>query len=231
MPWHAGPTSTGFPHYDQGTTPASPSAGEFWWDRNIHVLKRYNGTSWDWVGLDDLANVDASGKADSNILEWDTAPDPDAWVAAVKPSGGSGSAGVSRARVVQSSNQSIPNATFTALQFGGSDDFDTDAIHDPATNNSRLTVPATGGWLFGVTCEISGLASGRSIILAHAINGTQQNDWVRDLTGATSDPTQHGTWLRSLSSGDYVEFNVFHDHGSSRNTAASRTRAWIVRMW
>lgn len=85
--------SSSFPDYTQGTAPASPSSGEFWWDTSTHVLKRYDGSAWQWVGLDDLANVDTTGKADTSILEWDTDVDPDAWVDTAKPSGGGGSGG------------------------------------------------------------------------------------------------------------------------------------------
>lgn len=40
------------------------------------------------------------------------------------------------------SSQSIPNNVLTTIEFEGADVYDTDSIHDPASNNSRLTVPA-----------------------------------------------------------------------------------------
>lgn len=85
MEWIPAPSGS-FPDYTQATAPSSPSSGEFWWDTSVHVLKRYNGSSWEWVGLDDLSNVDTSGKADTNIVEWDTGSSN--WVDVVKPSGG-----------------------------------------------------------------------------------------------------------------------------------------------
>lgn len=90
MQFHGEPTPAGFPQYDQTTTPASPSAGEFWWDRNVHVLKRYDGAAWQWVGLDDLKNVNTTGKADADVLAWDDANSE--WSDTAQ-SGGGGSAG------------------------------------------------------------------------------------------------------------------------------------------
>lgn len=48
------------------------------------------------------------------------------------------------------------NATFA---FAGADDYDTGGYHDPATNNSRLTLPE-GVWVIEAYCELSGAAAG-----------------------------------------------------------------------
>lgn len=50
--------------------------------------------------------------------------------------------------------QTLSNATFTAITFN-SEDFDTDAFHDNATNNSRITIPTGKGGYYLLTGQIS----------------------------------------------------------------------------
>jgi len=62
--------------------------------------------------------------------------------------GGGGGGPTEAARAEHSVDQAIPNATPTVLAFN-SELFDTDTMHDNATNNSRLTINTAGKWLFG----------------------------------------------------------------------------------
>lgn len=59
--------------------------------------------------------------------------------------GGGGGSDIS-ARVYTTANQSIANATWTAINFGG-EDYDTDTIHDNSTNNSRFTCKTSGKYV------------------------------------------------------------------------------------
>ena len=61
------------------------------------------------------------------------------------------------ARAYHNTTQSIPNATDTALAMN-SEEYDTDTIHDTATNNSRLTFKTAGKYL--VWAEIEWAANG-----------------------------------------------------------------------
>jgi len=66
------------------------------------------------------------------------------------------------ARVIRSANLSVGNNVYTVLAFTA-EDFDTDAMHDNTTNNSRLIIPTitgvtTGLWhvtSFGYTDQLS----------------------------------------------------------------------------
>jgi hypothetical protein len=53
-------------------------------------------------------------------------------------------------RAVWSANTSVPSgiATSTAIAWGGTDEYDTNAMHDPSTNNTRITMPVAG--VYGV---------------------------------------------------------------------------------
>lgn len=110
----------GFPDYTQSTAPGSPSSGEFWFDTSIHVLKYYDGAAWQWVGVDALSNVDTSGKADTDILEWDTTTSK--WVDITKPSGGGGGSALN----------DLSDVTISAAAAG---DF---LVHDGSVFRNRL---------------------------------------------------------------------------------------------
>jgi hypothetical protein len=74
------------------------------------------------------------------------------------------------ARVTHSLSQSIPNATLTVLSFD-SERWDTNGIHDPTTNNSRLVCKTSGMYLiFGhVLWDVNGTGARRIDI---RLNGT-----------------------------------------------------------
>lgn len=63
------------------------------------------------------------------------------------------------ARVYHSVSQSIPHNTVTALAFN-SERYDTDTIHDPVTNNSRLTCKTAGKYLIIGSIQFNAHATG-----------------------------------------------------------------------
>lgn len=77
-----------------------------------------------------------------------TASDGGGGTANVNIPGGGGGGPTEAARAFHSVDQAITNAVATVLAFN-SELFDTDTMHDNATNNSRLTVNTAGKWLFG----------------------------------------------------------------------------------
>ncbi len=48
---------------------------------------------------------------------------------------------------IRSSNQSISAGAVTAIQFNAADEFDTDSMHDPSSNNTKITVNTAGVYL------------------------------------------------------------------------------------
>lgn len=74
------------------------------------------------------------------------------------------------ARAYHNTSQSIANSTATTLAFN-SERYDTDTIHDPSTNNERLTCKTAGIYLISATVQFQANATGyRSLSLA--VNGT-----------------------------------------------------------
>lgn len=119
------------------------------------------------------------------------------------------------ARVYHSVAQSIPNAVATPLAFD-SERFDTDNIHDTATNNNRLTCKTAGTYLISATVAFNANATGtrRAFIKLNGAN----------YIAATTVPAASGiatrlnlSTLYALRVWDYVECEVFQDSGGALN--------------
>lgn len=121
------------------------------------------------------------------------------------------------ARVYHNAAQSIPNATLTALAFN-SERYDTDGLHDTATNNSRLTATKAGVYLMTGTFAYGTAASGlrQSYI---RLNGATLLVAVNSgVAGGTTIATVHNpTTLYQLAVGDYVELVAYQDTGGALN--------------
>lgn len=139
--------------------------------------------------------------------------------------GGGGAAAFVGAAAARTSAQSITHATWTAIQYNATDVYDTDSIHDPASNNTRLTVPTGKGgvWRFTGTVEFAANTTGVRAI-AWAKNGTQ----LADRFGAVyrSPSPSYATVMTStvdllLAAGDYVAFHVYHERGSALDASTS----------
>ena len=109
---------------------------------------------------------------------------------------------------------SVINATFVTFPFDN-EDWDTDAYHDPVTNNSRLTIPTGQGGKYLVTgyANWSSNATGFRYILIN-INGT--GTWVasQSVTPVSGDETaQTITTILNLVAGDYIELQGYQNSG------------------
>jgi hypothetical protein len=129
------------------------------------------------------------------------------------------------AHVTRSTSQSIPNSTSTAVAWD-SEVSDTDAIHDTATNNSRLTVPSgvTVVRLIGATDWFSAAGSYRICQIKQNSGGAiVANDYrapiFESYATLTSGPV-------AVIAGDYFELFVQQDSGGALNFNAN-ARAWF----
>jgi hypothetical protein len=121
------------------------------------------------------------------------------------------------ARVYHSANQSIPDNTWTTLAFN-SERWDTDTIHDPSTNNSRLTCKTAGVYLFIATARFDqNSVGGRGAAIC--INGS----WPYTLPGyhttaphTSADATiVQAVGIYPMSVNDYAEMRVWQASGGA----------------
>lgn len=117
------------------------------------------------------------------------------------------------ARVYHNAAQSIPNVTYTSLVFN-SERFDTDGIHDPAVNNSRLTCKTAGKYQITINIGWDGNATNRRI-LRITLNGTTVIAQVEYPIKAYL--FQFLTTLWDLDVDDYVEARVYQSSGGNRD--------------
>lgn len=135
--------------------------------------------------------------------------------------------------LTKSATQSVNSTSSTAITFDG-ETFDTDAYHDNVTNPSRITVPATGYYMVGGSIEITGLNSGKYLILRLRKNGTTVLDGRSRQYSALNAGTIGIPYSKivPLTAGDYVELMAEHDHGSALNVreSANGTTFWCYRV-
>ena len=121
------------------------------------------------------------------------------------------------ARAFHSTTQSIPNNTSTALNFN-SERFDTDVIHDNATNNERLTCKTAGLYLITANIGFAANATGVRAILLQ-LNGTT---FIASINGpnngASASRRLEVSTLYQLAVNDFVTVLAFQDSGGSLNT-------------
>jgi len=118
-------------------------------------------------------------------------------------------------RVYHNANQSIANGVSTILAFN-SERFDTDAIHNTVSNNSRLTCKTAGLYVISVTLLFATNAVGirgvhfklNGTTLICVQGGDAQSVYETNLTATT---------IYQLATNDYVEIQVYQNSGGALN--------------
>ena len=146
------------------------------------------------------------------------------------------SAGSTRphAIVTHNANQSVANATLTALAFN-TEAADNNAIHDTATNNSRLTLNKVGLWLVHGSATFALNATGDRFLQIR-VNGDANNRPGNNSRGgsATLSPGVEVTALvRASAVTDYVELMAYQNSGGALNveTSAAPTSPRFSAVW
>jgi hypothetical protein len=112
----------------------------------------------------------------------------------------------------------VADNTLTTVGLG-SEDFDTDGLHDNATNNSRLTAKVDGKYLVTAYANWSINSSGtRQLRLARNSTTIAQVQQPGFTAGGVS---QIATDLIALSAGHYVEMHVYQNSGSTTSIASA----------
>lgn len=135
------------------------------------------------------------------------------------------------ARVYKAADQSITTATDTAVNLD-SEFFDSDTFHDNATNNTRITIPASMGGYYMI---------GGNVLWASNATGQRQcylrkNGSLGTVIATTSLPAvaatvahQNVSTLYQFAAADYMELIVFQSSGG--NLAVTATTDYSPVMW
>lgn len=150
---------------------------------------------------------------------------------AVVTNGGPISDPVPYCRVYNSANSAINTATIVPITFN-TERWDTDTMHSTSSLTSRIVFNTPGLYDFGANVEWeAGVGTLRiaRVTVTFAATGTAiiANDEMVPVTGAITRQSMHSQYL--FAKGDYIELEVYHDHGSARNIVAAAN--YSPEMW
>ena len=131
--------------------------------------------------------------------------------------------------VNHSTNQSVPNATVTAL-LADTEQFDNDSMHSTSSNTSRITIQTGGRYLIFATVRTGSNQTGHRQVQIRA-NGDQVNSAYNigrhDAAGDASTVIS-GSRALVLSAGEYVECTLEHNAGIDVTTALEEFAAYFM---
>lgn len=117
------------------------------------------------------------------------------------------------ARVYHNTNQSIPNLTLTTLAFN-SEKFDSDNIHDPVTNNSRLTCRTAGTYLISFNGRWETNATGQRWLVLFW-NATRYIAMSTLDVGIPGNFATEMSTIYTLAINDFLQVQVWQDSGGA----------------
>jgi hypothetical protein len=131
-------------------------------------------------------------------------------------------------RAVRSTDQSIPGTTTTTILWNGTDTFDTDTMHDPSSNPSRITINTAGIYLITVGLNFTGGTTGASTQLFVRADGTTV--FGRQIYDTASTAISLAV-IYKLTAGQYIEAQAYI--GTGRNVgndpATYFTALWLAQ--
>jgi len=130
---------------------------------------------------------------------------------------------------VSASSQTINNNTETAITFDAADVFDTDNMHNPSSNPSRITIQTAGAYLFiGSGTWASGSGSGtRQLWLRVDGTTTVTGSFVLFRQTVSGDaPGMITVGVAALEKDQYVEMCAYQDSGSKCTLSAQSLAAF-----
>lgn len=136
-------------------------------------------------------------------------------------------------RVYKTAAQSIPNATFTVLNFPA-ESFDDADFHDNVTNNDRITIPVSGVYIGACFIDWASSSAGQRITRI-VLNGASTLFQTNESSNATVTAPEHtGTWMARLNAGDYLTCSGYQNSGAALNAAGvaeyGSTFFWVMRV-
>lgn len=164
-----------------------------------------------------VVTMDASTPSTNDCAKWDANGN---LTTAATPCG-SGGGTLDGARVYNSANESITNATLTALTFN-SERFDNGGMHSTVTNTDRLTAQTAGYYL--ITGNVSFATSGTGDrYLYICLNGTATIIALQGgiPSGAAGQLVLNVSTVYHLAANDYVLLVVFQTSGGDLNVESS----------
>lgn len=166
------------------------------------VLERSTGAAWVEVGINETGHDALDHTGLTGV--------------------GGGSDTFVGAKAHASGAQTLAHNTSTAIVLDAADDYDSDAFHDPASNNTRFTVPSGKDGLYE-GLAIGSWASNATGVrrLTWRLNGTTviAQETESDVAAAAQEMHVHFVW--PLVATNYVELLGYQDSGGNLNLSVT----------
>ena len=155
------------------------------------------------IGVGANNTVLTADSAEASGLKWAT-PSAASFVGAV---------------AVMSADLNVSHNTFTAVPFAATDYLDTDAFHNPSTNNTRMTVPAGKAgkyWVYAGGFFQSGGTTNSGEIIIYLNGVTANGTYTNFIQSSAQNSGMRTGAILDLAVADYVECIVYQASGGTR---------------
>jgi hypothetical protein len=129
------------------------------------------------------------------------------------------------ANATKTANQTISNVTITSLSFDGTDILDSNGFHDPASNNTRMTIPTGYGGKYLISANVqfaANVTGGRELYIRK--NGSTDLQVIQSVVSSNTGSINmsiSGTY--ALVANDYVEIRAYQSSGGSLDIWATNS--------
>jgi hypothetical protein len=196
----------GYPFPSLDEAPTAPQAGYTYYDTTLNTIRFWDGAQWN-----DVPALPSDPGAD-RILFWDDSAGAFAWLSLhgnLEVSGTTLKPKHRGALVTKSADQTAADFTTpTAIPFDA-ESYDSDTIHDTATNNSRLTVPSGASKVRIIgQCRLTSVTADLFVNLSILKNGGSSFDGFPAQNaeiGATIEKVNVSSPVLVVTPGDYFE--------------------------
>lgn len=130
-------------------------------------------------------------------------------------------------KVVLTPSQSIASGSLTSVTFDAADDWDTDAMHDPSSQNTRIVANTAGVFTFSVILEFADNNTGLRIGYYRVNGGTDVPGEVRPANPSGTSTFASYSFSLKLAVNDYIEIRVLQNSGGNLNLQ----QASCVAVW
>lgn len=119
-------------------------------------------------------------------------------------------------KATASGSQSINDSSATALNWSGTDEYDTDGMHDPASNSSRITCTIAGKYRISATIHFAANTTGIRQMWFNNGTGIYWSYLNQQATQA-EEHGMHNSIVLDMAVGDYVQVIVQQKSGGALN--------------
>jgi hypothetical protein len=125
-------------------------------------------------------------------------------------------AGRPNAAMIRTTTQSIPDSAQTTLAFNATDPYDAWAMHNPASNNTRMVIPFPGLWHVNVEVPWAPNVTGIRELKVAASGGSSYNG---NRWNSAGNVTQVSVFAGDIvfAAGEYFECTVYQSSGGALN--------------